>query len=81
MKVIECIAEVLPDGCLAVPENIRKELEPHTHVKVKLAVETPSTLDAKTGWQIFKNLGKDAVPGNLPDASTKHDEYLYGRYI
>ena len=78
MKVIECIAEVLPDGCLAVPDDIRKELEPHTRVKVKLAVETPSTLDAKTGWQIFKNLGKDAVAGNLPDASTKHGEYLYG---
>ena len=54
-----------------------KKLIIHTQVKVKLAVETPSTLDAKTGWQIFKNLGKDAVPGNLPDASTKHDEYLY----
>ena len=77
MKVIECIAEVLPDGCLAVPENIRKKLEPHTHVKVKLAVETPSKLDRQKGWQIFKNLGKDAVPGDLPDASTKHDEYLY----
>ena len=49
-----------------------------THIKVKLAVETPSTLDAKTGWQVFKNLGKDAVAGKLPGASTKHDEYLYG---
>ena len=78
MKEIECIAEVLPDGCLAVPEGIRKELESHTHVKVKLAVETPSKLDPQKGWQIFKNLGKDAVTGNLPDASTKHDEYLYG---
>ena len=77
MKVIECMAKVLPDGSLAVPEHIRKELEPHTQVKVKLAAETPSTLDAKTRWQVFKNLGKDAVCGKLSDTSTKHDEYLY----
>lgn len=81
MKEIECIAKILPDGCLAVPENIRKKFGSHTHVKVKLALDTPSRLDPQKGMQIFKSLGKDAVPGDLPDASTKHDEYLYGRHI
>lgn len=78
MKEIECIAKILPDGSLTVPENIRKKIEAHTHVKVKLALDTPSRLDPQKGMQIFKSLGMDAVPGDLPDASTNHDEYLYG---
>ena len=77
MKVIEYIAEVLPDGSLTLPDNIRKELGSQTQVKVTLAVETPSTIDAQKGWQIFKTLGKDAVAGKLSNTSTKHDEYLY----
>ena len=81
MKEIECIAKILPDGSLTVPENIRKKFGSHTHVKVKLALDTPSRLDPQKGMQIFKNLGKDAVPGDLPDASANHDEYLYGRKI
>ena len=78
MKVIEYVAEVLPDGSLALPDDIRKALGSQTQVKVTLAVETPSTPDAQKGWQIFKNLGKDAVAGKLSNTSTKHDEYLYG---
>ena len=78
MRVIEYIAEVLPDGSLALPDEIRKALGSQTQVKVRLAVETPSTPDAQKGWQVFKNLGKDAVAGKLSNTSTKHDEYLYG---
>lgn len=77
MKVIEYIAEVLPNGCLAPPDEIREELGAHTPVKVTLAVETPSTTDEQKGWQIFKALGKNAVDGKLSNTSTKHDEYLY----
>ena len=77
MKEIECIAKILPDGSLTVPENIRKKFGSDTHVKVKLALDTPSRLDPQKGMQIFKSLGKNAVPGDLPDASTNHDEYLY----
>ena len=78
MKVIEYIAEVLPNGSLALPDNIRRELGSQTKVKVTLAVETPSTSGTQKGWQIFKDLGKDAVAGKLSNTSTKHDEYLYG---
>ena len=78
MKVIEYIAEVLPDGSLALPDNIRKELGSQTQVKVTLAVKVPSTIDTQKGWQIFKDLGKDAVAGGLSNTSKKHDEYLYG---
>ena len=78
MKVIEYIAEVLPNGSLALPDDIRKELGPETQVRVTLAVETPLTPDAQKEWQIFKDLGKDAVAGKLSNTSTKHDEYLYG---
>lgn len=77
MKVIEYIADVLSDGSLALPDDIRKKLGLQTQVKVTLAVETPSTPDLQKGWQIFKALGKDAVAGKLSNTSTKHDEYLY----
>ena len=77
MKVIEYIAEVLSDGSLALPDAIRKELGSQGQVKVTLAVEMPSTPDPQKGWQIFKDLGKDAVAGKLSNTSTKHDEYLY----
>ena len=56
MKVIEYIAEVLPDGSLTLPDNIRKELGSQTQIKVTLAVETPSMPDPQKGWQIFKDL-------------------------
>ena len=77
MKVIEYIAEVLSDGSLALPDDIRKKLGSQTQVKVTLAVETLSTPNPQKGWQIFKDLGKDAVAGKLSNTSTKHDEYLY----
>ena len=78
MKVVEYIGEVLPNGYLSLPDEVRKELGRHTQVKVTLTVETPSTPDAQTGWQVFRDLGKDAIGGRLSEASTKHDEYLYG---
>ena len=77
MKVIEYIAEVLPDGSLALPDDIRKALGSQTQVKVTLIVETPSTPDPQKVWQIFKDLGKEAVAGKLSNTSIGHDEYLY----
>ena len=73
MKVIEFIAEVLPDRSLALPDDIRKELGSQTQVKVTLAVESPSTTNSRKGWEIFKDLGKDAVAGKLSNTSTEHD--------
>ena len=78
MKVIEYIAEVLPNGSLALPDDIREALGSQTQVKVMLVVETPSMPNPQKGWEIFKDLGKDAVAGKLSNTSTEHDEYLYG---
>ena len=78
MKVIEYIAEVLPNGSRALPDNIRRVLGSQTQGKVTLPVETAAMPDPQKGWQIFKALGEDAVAGKLPDTLTKHDEYLYG---
>ncbi|MDE0184474.1 MAG: hypothetical protein OXP71_03325 [Candidatus Poribacteria bacterium] len=78
MKVVEYIAEILPNGSLALPDDIHKELGSQKHVKARLTVKTPATPNLQKGWQIFKNLGKDAVAGKLSNTSKKHDEYLYG---
>lgn len=80
MKMVEYIAEVLPNGCLSLPVEVREalELDLHYQIKVTLTVETSSKSDAQKGWEVFRRLGKDAIAGNLSDASTKHDEYLYG---
>jgi len=92
MKVIECIGEVLPDGHIFLPDKIRKELNlsPHRNVKIIITVETSRPLDEavqevidgrseQKGWEVFKRLGRDAIAGKLSDASTNHDQYLYGK--
>ena len=40
------------------------------------AVEGVST---PLGWNIFQTIGDEATPGQLPDAATEHDRYLYGK--
>jgi len=32
------------------------------------------------GWDIFRTLGDEATPGQLPDAAVDHDRYLYGKH-
>ncbi|MFQ5814391.1 MAG: hypothetical protein ACE5I2_14535 [Anaerolineae bacterium] len=29
------------------------------------------------GWEVFRSLGRDAQPGQLPNAAVEHDRYLY----
>ncbi len=29
------------------------------------------------GWEVFRSLGNEAPPGQLPDAAVEHDRYLY----
>jgi bifunctional DNA-binding transcriptional regulator/antitoxin component of YhaV-PrlF toxin-antitoxin module len=47
MKVIEYIGEVLPDGHLSIPDEVRKELDlsPHCNVKIIINVETSHVLN------------------------------------
>ena len=31
------------------------------------------------GWDVFRSMGRDAPPGQLPNAAVEHDRYLYGK--
>ena len=48
-------------------------------LKDQMTEETSITPDEQKGWEVFKRLGQDAIGGKLPDASTQHDLYLYGK--
>jgi len=84
MKVVEYIGEVLPDGHLSLPDEVQKELglSPHCSVKITITVDTVKSSnpsDEEKGWEALRNLGQNAASGKLPNASTKHDHYLYGK--
>ena len=34
---------------------------------------------SEDGWDVFRSLGRDAQPGQLPNAAVEHDCYLYGK--
>jgi hypothetical protein len=46
-----------------------------------LAVPTEGEQQAwsEKGWDVFRSLGRDAQPGQLPNAAIEHDRYLYGK--
>jgi hypothetical protein len=81
MKVVEYIGEVLPDGHLSLPDEIQKKLglSPHSSVRVTIAVEEPRKIDEKKGWEVFRQMGKNAASSGSSDVSTNHDHYLYGK--
>ena len=84
MKVVEYIGEVLPDGHLSLPDEVQKELglSPHCSVKITItaiAEEEPSPSDEQRGWEVFRNMGKNATSSGFSDVSTRHDYYLYGK--
>ena len=78
MKVIEYIGKILPDGHLSIPEEIRKELELYESDDVRVAI-TVDSRNEKRGWEIFKQMGRNAEHGKLPNAAEDHDKYLYGK--
>jgi len=41
--------------------------------------ERNETSGLEKGWDIFRSLGRDAQPGQLPNAAAEHDRYLYGK--
>jgi hypothetical protein len=75
MKVIEYIGKILPDGYLSIPDEIRKELELYKSGDVRVTVP----IDEKRGWEIFRQMGRNAESGTLPNAAEDHDKYLYGK--
>jgi hypothetical protein len=52
MKVIEYVAEILPDGHLSLPAEVREQLNlsAHRHIKVTLMLETPQRPTEEQGW-------------------------------
>ena len=38
-------------------------------------VERPKSVEQ--GWSVFRRLGRDAQPGQLPIAAMEHDRFLY----
>jgi hypothetical protein len=80
MKQAEYVGEVLADGDLSLPESVRKELNLQTSARVRVMISVPETdpEEVKAAWILFQQMGREAVPGRLPDAAVRHDEYLYG---
>ena len=84
-NMIEYEGEVLPDGNLPIPQEIRQQLAatPHTMVRVIIQILPPLqplvAEQREDAWEAFCQLGQSPEPGRLADASVRHDEYLYGK--
>ena len=78
-RVIQYVGEMLPDGHLSVPEEIRQTLSstPYTQLHVTIRLAQPDADQIQEAWMVFRSLGQDAEPGRLSDAATQHDRYLY----
>jgi hypothetical protein len=44
-----------------------------------LPTEDISDEPSPRGWEAFRDMGRKAQPGKLPNASIDHDRYLYGK--
>ena len=83
--VIEYEGEVLPDGNLPLPQEIRQQLAttPHAAVRVTIQIllsrQNSAVAQGEDAWDAFCQLGQSPAPGRLPEASVRHDEYLYGK--
>jgi hypothetical protein len=84
-SVIEYEGEILPDGDLPLPQEVRQRLAATPHAAVRVTIQiltaprTPAPAQAEDAWEAFNQLGQSPDPGRLLDASVRHDEYLYGK--
>ncbi len=46
---------------------------------LSLSAKAEEKQTSEKGWDVFRSLGRDALPGRLPDAAAEHDRYLYGK--
>jgi len=77
-RTIEYIGEILPDGHLSIPDEVKEELDQYKSNDLKITITVVSS-DQKRGWEIFRQMGKNAESGTLSNASVDHDKYLYGK--
>jgi hypothetical protein len=80
-RVIEYVGEMLPDGHLSVPEEVRQTLTSvaYTQLQVTIRLLQPQEEQMQAAWAAWQQLGQDAIPGRLADAAVSHDHYLYGK--
>jgi len=77
-KTIEYIGEILPDGHLSIPDEVKKELDRYETNDLKITI-TILPSDEKRGWDALIQLIDNAGSSGLSDVSEKHDKYLYGK--
>jgi hypothetical protein len=72
-KVIEYIGEVLPDGQVSIPEEIRQTLavSPHAQIQITIKLLQADEERQQEAWEVLRRMGQDAKPGRLQDASPK----------
>jgi hypothetical protein len=80
-KILEYIGEVLPDGQVSIPEEIRQTLaaSPHAQIQITIKLLQSDEEQQQEAWEVFRRMGQDAQSGCLQDASIHHDRYLYGK--
>ncbi len=79
-RMIECQATVLPDGRLALPDDVTRMLRGEHQVMVQISVEADGpSADTRDGWEILRSLPHTAGEGRLASAAEDHDRYLYRR--
>ena len=66
-KEIEYVGEILDDGHLSVPEELRHALElvPNVQLQVTIRIVQPDIEQSQAAWEVFRRLGQDAKPGCL----------------
>jgi hypothetical protein len=77
-KTIEYIGEILPDGHLSIPDEVKKELDQYETNDLKITI-TILPSDEKRGWDALIQLIDNAGSSGLSDVSENHDKYLYGK--
>ncbi len=79
-KMIECQATVLPDGRVALPDEVTNMIQGEHEVTVQISVEAEEpTADKRDGWEILLSMPRTAGEGSLTNAAEDHDRYLYRR--
>lgn len=50
-------------------------------IRIMSVTEAAEQAGTALGWDIFRTLGDEATPGELPGAAVEHDRYLYGKHL
>ncbi len=59
--------------------DLQIEVQPGEIRISDLPAERKSDEPSLRGWETFRDMGRKAKPGKLPNASVDHDRYLYGK--